>query len=69
MDYSKTLRLGEEKGYEASKFICFPGYFILVFRLCFSVSIDFELETCHRRWQKNKKQETVPTSLEVKAFA
>lgn len=35
----------------------------------FSVSIKFELETCHTCWQKNKKQETVPTSLEVRAFA
>lgn len=69
MYYITMLRLGEEKEYEASKFICPLDYIILVSRLSFSVPINLELETCHTWWEKNKKNRvTVPTSLKGKAL-
>lgn len=57
-------RLGEEKGYEGSKFIRPLDYFILVPRLSFSVPIKLKLEICHTWGQKKtKSNRTVSTSL------
>lgn len=57
-------RLGEEKAYEGSKFICPPDYYILFPRLSFFVPIKLKLEICHMWWQKKTKSNgTVPTGL------
>lgn len=69
MYYSKTLRLEEEKGYEASKLICPLDYFILVSSLSFSVPINLKLEACHTWWQKNQNSRvTLFTSLKVRTL-